>query len=122
MTMTYWYLATPYSKYPHGIEAAFNLAIDATALLLRAGVPVFSPIVHTHSVAVRCGIDPFDHSIWMPVDAPLMHAASGLILLCAESWEQSYGMRVERDAFEAAGKPVVYMDPDVLPAVFGGSP
>ena len=113
--MTLWYLATPYSKYPGGIEAAYQIALRQTGLLIRAGVPVFSPIAHTHPIAIACGIDPFDHTIWLPADEPMMAAATGLIMLRAESWEQSYGMGEELKAFQAAGKPVVWMDPDVLP-------
>lgn len=113
--MTYWYLATPYSKYPEGLEAAFRLACVETARLVKGGIPVFSPIAHTHPVAMAADMDPLDHTIWLPCDEPMMKAACGLILLRAESWERSYGMKVEREAFEAAGKPVVFMDPGVVP-------
>ena len=116
--MNLWYLATPYSKYPGALEAAFELACDTAGILIRANVPVFSPIAHSHPIARVCGMDPLDHRIWLPADAPMMAAATGLILLRAESWEQSYGMRVERDAFDAACKPIVWMDPGVLPAEF----
>jgi Domain of unknown function (DUF1937) len=111
----FWYLATPYSKYPHGIKAAFNLAVEARGLLLRAGVPCFSPIIHSHPVAIRCGIDPHDHSIWLPSEAPIMAAACGLIMLRAESWESSYGMEQERLIFKGSQRPVVYMDPGTVP-------
>ena len=110
-----WYLATPYSKYPKGIEAAFALAAGQAALFARAGIPVYSPIAHTHPIAMIGELDPYDHAIWLPFDHPLMVAAKGLIVLMAESWEQSYGMKVEIDQFKAAGKPVVYMTPGILP-------
>lgn len=113
--MSYWYLATPYSKYPGGLEAAFVLACKATADLIRAGVRVYSPIAHTHPVALHGEIDPYDHGIWLPADQPFMDAAKGVIVLRAETWEQSYGIKCEIAAFEAAGKPVIYMDPGVVP-------
>ncbi|GAC1583199.1 MAG: hypothetical protein NVS3B5_17710 [Sphingomicrobium sp.] len=111
----FWYLATPYSKYPLGIEAAFEEACRQTALLVRAKVPVFSPIAHTHPIAAVGRMDPLDHTIWLPCDRPMMDAARGLIMCKMASWEQSYGMRVERETFEAAGKPVIWMEPDILP-------
>jgi len=111
----FWFLATPYSKYPHGLDAAFRLAARQRGLLVRAGVRCFSPIVHSHAVAMECGIDPHDHAIWLPAEAPMRWAATGIILLRAESWESSVGMRLEREEFLAAGKPVAWMDPDVLP-------
>jgi Domain of unknown function (DUF1937) len=112
---TYYYLSTPYSLYPGGLDAAFNLAIDARGLLVEAGIPVFSPIIHSHPVAMRCGLDPHDHALWLPVEEPIMWGASGLILLRAKSWEISYGMRVEREYFESVGKPIVWMDPGDVP-------
>lgn len=119
--MTLWYLASPYSKYPGGIEAAYRMVCREHARLIRAGVPVFCPIAHTHGPAVHGDIDPLDHAIWIPADEPLMRAASGLIMLRAESWEQSYGMKVEMEAFQAAGKTVVWMDPGIIPVEFRGA-
>jgi len=115
---SFWYLATPYSKYPAGIESAFILACRQTALLIRAGVPVFSPIAHTHPIALHAGLDPLDHTIWLPCDRPMMDAAHGLIMLKAESWEQSYGMKVELETFQTLGKPVVWMTPGFVPPEF----
>ena len=115
----FWYLATPYSGYPDGIEAAFALACRETALLIRAGVPVFSPIAHSHSVAIHGGIDPRDHSIWIPADQPFMNAARGLIVLMAEGWTESAGVRAEIAIFRAAAKPTFYMAPGIVPAGLG---
>lgn len=107
---TYWYLASPYSKFPRGLEAAFQEACKAAAELIRMGVRVYSPIAHSHPVAILGEIDPLDHKIWLPADEPLMRAASGLIVLKMDSWEISYGISEETKVFVAAGKPVVYMD------------
>lgn len=49
------YLATPYSKYPRGIEAAFVDASRLAACLVRLGISVYSPIAHTHPIAIRIG-------------------------------------------------------------------
>ncbi len=114
--MSFWYLATPYSKYEAGLEAAFRLACWNAAKLIQAGVRVYSPIAHTHPVAVHGGIDPYDHGIWLPADAPFMDAACGLIVLTAKGWEESYGIRCEIEAFQKAGKPIHYMEPGVVPA------
>lgn len=114
--MTFWYIATPYSKFPGGITAAFEGAAREAAALVKAGVPVYSPIAHTHPVALYGDIDPLDHDIWLPADAPFMEAAKGLIVCQMEGWEHSYGIGEEIKAFEAAGKPIVYMTPGVVPA------
>jgi hypothetical protein len=113
--MSYYYLATPYSKYEAGLEGAFHLAARNTALLIRAGVPTFSPIAHTHPVAVHGNIDPYDYDVWIPADKPMMDAACGLIVLMAAGWDQSKGVAIEIEEFKKAGKPVVYMMPGVVP-------
>lgn len=107
-----WYLATEYSRFPGGIEAAFRMACAQTARLMRAGVPVFSPIAHTHGVAVHGGIDPLDVDTWLKADAPHMHAARGCIVYRSPTWQTSRGVAHEIDYFKAALKPVVYLDPE----------
>lgn len=113
---TFWYLASPYSRFGGGIHQAYRFAVEATGLLILARVPVFSPIVHTHTVAGVCGIDPADHDVWLPADRPLMDAASGIIVLRLAGWDESFGVDQERKVFRAAGKPEVFMDPGRVPA------
>jgi hypothetical protein len=106
----YYYVATPYSKYPQGIEAAFREACRAAAWLTLEGVRVYCPISHTHPIAIYGGIDPMRHDIWLPADKPLMDGAVGLIVCMMATWEQSYGIGVEIDEFRKAGKPVYFME------------
>jgi len=104
----FWYVGTPYSRFPDGIERAFRAACISVAELIRAGVSVFSPIAHSHPVAFYGKIDPRDHDIWLPADAPLMKAAGGLIVVTLPTWRDSVGLMHEIKVFEAAEKPVVY--------------
>lgn len=107
----YWYLATPYTRYPEGIEAAFIGASIGAATLIKLGVAVFSPIAHTHPVGIHGGIDPMDLDLWLKVDRPLMNAAHGLIVFKMESWETSRGVEHEVEVFGRAGKPIEYVSP-----------
>jgi hypothetical protein len=109
--MSYWYLATPYTLYPLGREEAFKMACRVTADLLRAGVPVFSPITHTHPISIHGRIDPTDHDIWMRADQPMMDAARGMIVFKAAGWSESKGVQIEIDTFRSAGKPVLFIAP-----------
>lgn len=113
--MTYWYLASPYSKFPQGLDAAFRVVSENAALLVRHKIPVYSPIAHTHPIAIFGGMDPLDHSIWLPADEPFMQGAHGLIVLRMDTWEISYGIGEEIKAFREASKPIVYMDPGIVP-------
>lgn len=102
------YLATPYSKFHDGLEAAYVMACKARAELIAAAVPCFSPIVHSHGVAIHGGLDPLRHDIWLPSEAPILQASCGLVIYQAEGWTESYGIAKEIAAFRAAGKPVVH--------------
>lgn len=114
-TMSFWYVASPYSKYPAGQEAAFREAARATAILTKHGIPAYSPISHTHPLAEHGDIDPLDHAFWMKADEPFMRAAKGLIVLTMEGWKQSVGVQFEIDEFVKAGKPVIYCAPGEIP-------
>jgi len=109
------YLATPYSKFPGGIESAFKIACKAAADLIRAGVRVYSPIAHTHPIAIHGGIDPYAHQIWLPADLPMMRAAASLTVLKAPGWESSYGIGEEIKEFRRWAKPVFWMEPGTVP-------
>lgn len=108
--MGFWYVATPYTKYPDGINAAFSEACRVTAFLIKSGLPVFSPIAHTHPVATHSDLDPLDYTIWQPADQPLVDAAQGIIVVRMPGWEASTGIRYEIEEFRKAGKPVLFMD------------
>lgn len=112
------YLATPYTKYPAGIEQAFVDASACAARLLKAGVKVYSPIAHTHPLAIHGGLDPLDHAIWLPFDQAMMEAADALIVAHMDGWHDSYGVNHEIDFFAKAGKPIVHIDPVTLARVY----
>ena len=113
--MSYLYLATPYARYPDGHHAAFVEACKQAAILTKAGLPVFSPIAHSHPLALHGEIANTDHDFWMNVDRPMMDAAHGIIVCMMKGWIESHGMKYEIQTFERAGKPVYYMAPGHVP-------
>lgn len=111
------YLATPYSKYKAGINTAFAEAARIAALLLTTGVRVYSPIAHTHPLAIYGNLDPLDHSIWLPFDEAMMEAADCLIVARMDGWDESFGIKHEIEFFQREGKPVIHIDPVTLAIV-----
>src|SRR3990167_3848405 len=109
-TRGYWYLATPYSKYPGGLEVAYSEACKAAAFLIRRSIRVFSPIAHTHPIARFGDLDPLDHNIWLPADKPFMDNACGFIVCKMSGWVQSYGIGEEVKFFGYARKPLMFME------------
>lgn len=108
------YLATPYSKWKLGLEAAFIEASKLAARLMITGVKVYSPIAHTHPLAFYGGLDPLDRSIWLPFDEAMMEAAQVLIVAHMDGWQESKGIAHEIAFFERAEKPIFDLDSETL--------
>lgn len=109
-----WYLATPYTKYPAGIWPAYKEAARIAGALCGAGINVYSPIAHSHPLAIYGGVDPLDHDLWKRVDAPFVDICGGLIVAMMTGWETSAGITHEIAEFTAAGKPVRHLDPATM--------
>lgn len=107
----YVYLATPYTKYPHGISIAYQDALHAAGALNAAGVSVFSPIVHSHHIAARChGVPaPEERAKWMRLNYPMMASAGACVVVEMEEWDLSTGVAAEIGFFVGARKPVIMM-------------
>lgn len=110
----YWYLATPYSKWAHGLEDANTVAQQLTGRLIAAKVPVYSPIAHTHGIALASSMDPLSHDIWMPADQPLFNAAYGLLVADLPGWKTSKGVDMEIEWARQMHKPIWVIDPETL--------
>jgi hypothetical protein len=108
------YLATPYSKYERGIEAAFIEASKLAARLIKSGVTVYSPIVYSHPVAIHGGIDPLDQQFWYDFDQAMMEKCDVLIIAHMDGWEQSTGIAHEVAFFQERWRPIFDLDPVTL--------
>lgn len=111
---TFWYLASLYTKHPGGIDTAHREVCQLAAKLLEAGVPVFSPIAHTHTIGLHCKKGQFDHDFWMEIDAPFMRTATGILVVTSPGWQGSRGIAHEIAYFEREGKTIVYLNPKTL--------
>lgn len=108
------YVATPYTKYPSGIEAAFQAASRLMGALVREGVACYSPIVHTHPIAIYGEMDPLNHNLWLRFDEAMMRKSDAILVAKMNSWESSKGIAIEIEIFQKAGKPVFYLDPETM--------
>jgi Domain of unknown function (DUF1937) len=103
------YVATPYTRYPKGIDIAAIDAANITGRLMLKGLNVYSPIVHTHECAKHAHIDPIDHDLWMRIDKAFMALCDGLIVCTLPGWAESKGVARERDYFKEVNKPIYYL-------------
>ena len=113
--MSFLYVATPFARYPKGTAPAFRDAAVQAGLIALAGIPIFCPITHAFPLQQFGGLTSRDHDYWMAFDRPFMDAAAGLIVVKMASWDLSSGVAYEIDVFREAGKPIFYMEIDVVP-------
>jgi len=103
----YWYLAGPYSDDPMG---RYDEHIRALAHLIKAGIHVYSPIAHCHSVAARYGL-PKDAAFWEDYNFAMIRPSNGLIVLLLPAWEKSKGTVGEIRYCKECGMPVWSLEP-----------
>jgi sugar phosphate isomerase/epimerase len=105
------YLASPYTHpEPEVMEQRFDAACRAAGALMAKGLIVFSPIAHTHGIAVRCEL-PRGWDFWAKFDREFVERAECVIVLRLAGWETSRGVAAELRIAEEAGIPIEYMDP-----------
>lgn len=102
----YVYLASPYSDPEEVIRTRRFWAVCAvTAHLMRDGHIVYSPIAHSHPVAL-CGGLPTEWDFWARFDETMLHAARELWVLTLPGWDNSRGVKAEIRIAQRLEKPI----------------
>jgi len=100
------YLASPYThEDPFVREDRYLRAMQALSFLLRDGHVVYSPIVHCHEMAKILDI-PKESDFWWNYNKGMIEASRGILILRLDGWEQSIGIKQEREYAESMGKEV----------------
>ena len=108
--MTLVYLATPYSHPPASVRERRFLEVNRVAAgMMREGVHVFSPISHTHPIALA-GELRWDWGYWKAYDQAMLRACGKLVVLMQDGWQESLGVQAEIALAAEIGVPVEYMD------------
>lgn len=116
-----YYLASPYTKYPGGIQMAFEHVCKVAGWLTLQGIGVYSPIAHTHPISMESGIDPYAHDIWLPQDFKIMSRCDDLLIAKMKTWELSYGIGQEISFFMTNhGKKPLYLEAGVVHDILNG--
>jgi hypothetical protein len=120
----FFYLAGPYSKWHGGLDDASRVISEISGRLIQHGLPVFSPIAHSHAICAAAHMDFLSLDVWLPADEPLAIAAAGLIVADMDGWQTSYGVNEEIKWFRKMEKPCWLLDPvelelNDLPGTFG---
>lgn len=101
------YLASPYThEDPEVMDYRFNQVCEAAGALIQKGFLVFSPIAHTHPIAVVCNL-PRHSDFWMKYDRTFIEWCDQLWVLDTDGWRQSRGIRMEVEIARELFKPVL---------------
>lgn len=100
------YLASPYTKYPAGVDQAFVDVSRIAARLMLGGINIYSPIAHCHPIAIHGNIDPLNQAFWLANQTRMMDLATVLIVAQMEGWEKSFGVAHEIEFFEKRGRAI----------------
>jgi hypothetical protein len=89
------YLASPYSHDDSSVrQERFQAACRAAAHLVRAGLHVFSPIAHSHPIALAGGL-PTGWEYWEAYDEAVLSTCRALAVLELDGWRDSRGVQGE---------------------------
>ena len=103
------YLASPYSHPDPAIrDQRFRAVCRKAAELIEDGQVVFSPIAHTHPIAIYGNLR-FDWDTWKPVDQMFLAVCDELVVLMLDGWVMSNGVLAEIDIAKNLGKPVRFL-------------
>ena len=104
------YLASPYSHEDEEVRLyRFNAACKAASKIMSKTVVVYSPIAHSHSIAL------YNHEMswdfWFVQSMEMLSRCDSLVVLCLDGWEESTGVTEERDFAKNHHMPIEYIDP-----------
>ncbi len=100
------YIASPYSHQdPEERQVRFEAVCLYCVLLINDGCHVYSPIAHTHPIALL-GDLPKGWDYWQSFDRIMIEACSCVYALQIPGWEKSVGMTEEIKIAKSLGKMV----------------
>ena len=88
------YLASPYTHADPAVqEQRYQAALIYSAKLFRAGLHIFSPIVHCHPISLH-GL-PGDIEFWQSYCDNMLDRSDSMLVLALDGWRESAGINHE---------------------------
>jgi hypothetical protein len=113
------YLASPYTHVDAAVrESRFDAACLATSTLMRAGLSVYAPIVHSHPL-VRYGL-PIEWEFWQAHDCEHLQRCDEVMVLTLDGWKTSRGVQAEIALAIELDLPIRYLSPSMISNLSGG--
>ena len=103
------YLAVPYSHPDPAIrQQRFEAVNVVAAKLMLEGLHIFSPISHTHPIALA-GDLPTGFDFWEQYDRAILETCRQVLVLMLDGWKESKGVTAEIAMAQKIGIPVDYL-------------
>lgn len=113
------YVGGPYTHADHSIRRErFDALTKIAADFVKQGHIVYSPITHTHPIDLHFVRDDVHLSsdFWCDFDETFMSVCTEMVIVQLPGWDQSSGVKREREYFERRGLPVTFLDAENLAA------
>lgn len=89
------YLASPYTHNAASVrQLRFEQVCEVAGRLMSKGLHVFSPIAHTHCIALMAGL-PCEIRYWEEYDRKILSRCDELWVLTLDGWIESKGVKFE---------------------------
>lgn len=106
---SYFYIASPYTHPDTYVRhERFQRVVMFTEGCLKAGIPVFSPIIHSHEL-VRNRDMPVPVDFWRELNHAMIRPSHGILMYMLDGWRQSVGMQDEEDYALELDKLLIYV-------------
>jgi hypothetical protein len=89
-------------------EFRYQKAMLYTAEFTKKGEVVFSPILHSHPLALKHMI-PGDFKFWEKIDFAFIDSAERVRVIMMDGWDRSRGVTAEVNYARSIDKPIEYV-------------
>lgn len=104
------YLACPYSHAEADVRhRRFELVNKVAGMLTERGHVVFSPISHSHPIALAHEL-PTHWEFWESIDRAYLSVCREVFVLTIDGWRESRGVTAEIAIATEFGLPIVFID------------
>lgn len=104
------YLAIPYSHPDKQVRhRRFEIVNKVAADLMRQGEIVFSPISHSHVIAVENDL-PTDWDYWKKSCMEFVTRSDKVVVVCVDGWKESTGVQAEIKIAKQNNIPIEYIN------------
>jgi hypothetical protein len=105
------YILSPYTHdNPKVMQERYEKACKYAGKLIEQGHNAYSPIAHSHGIAIHSGL-PLTADYWWPINREMIDWADECHVLQIPGWEESKGMAEELIYCNKRLKPVYFIKP-----------